>query len=43
MNILKGFRGLSIYSGPRSVSNGGIGRRVMHEKIDKSIIDNGGL
>ena len=43
MNIFKGFHGLSIHSAPRSVSNGGIARRVMHEKIDKSIIDNGGL
>ena len=43
MNIFKGFHGLSIHSGPRSVSNGGIGRRVIHEKIDKSVIDKGGL
>ena len=32
MNIFKGFYGLSIHSAPLSVSNGGIARRVMHEK-----------
>ena len=32
MNIFKGFHGLSIHSAPSSVSNGGIARRVMHEK-----------
>ena len=43
MNIFKGFHGLSIHSAPRSVSNGGIARHVMHETIDKPIIDNGGF
>ena len=32
MNIFKGFHGLSVHSGPCSVSNGWIARRVMHEK-----------
>ena len=50
MNIFKGFHGLSIRSAPPSVSNGGIARRVMHEKKNKKInkkialiMDNGGL
>ena len=49
INIFKGFHGLSIHNAPRSVSNGGIARRVMHEKKIKMnyenciIIDNGGL
>ena len=42
MNILKRFHGLSIHSAPRSVSNGGIARRVMHKKsINQSSIMEG--
>ena len=43
MNIFKGFHGLSIHRAPRSVSNGGIARRVMHKKksINQSSIMEG--
>ena len=40
MNIFKGFHGLSIRSAPPSVSNGGIARRVMHEKKMKMNYEN---
>ena len=34
--IYKGFHGLSIHNVPRSVSNGGIARRVRHEKKNEN-------